>query len=279
MTTLASPPAAEPSRVERLRADMARNMPLFRHLVRREVRQRYKGSIFGLAWTLINPLLMVGAYSLVFHYVWRVLDLKPYALFLFVGLTVWTFFMNGAQVMSSSLVANATLVKKVRFPREILPLTAMAGNGVTAGAMFALALPLSILLAPGTPTTLVILPYFIVCLAALTAGFGLALAALNVYLRDIEHILAAIAMPWYFLTPIFYTFDGLPGVQVPHWILQLLYYGNPITPYVTAFQQAMFFGDWPGVGTWIYCAVVGGVALVGGLVLFRRLDGEFAVEL
>lgn len=278
-TTAPLPPAAADSRRSRVRAGLARHFPLYRNLVRREVRQRYKGSFLGLAWTLINPLLMVGAYSLVFHYVWKVVDLSPYALFLFVGLTVWTFFLGGAQTAASSLVGNATLVKKVRFPREILPLSAMTGNGFTAGAMFIIALPLCLLFAPGSPETMLVLPFFIVFLATFTAGLGLALSALNVYMRDVEHILVAISTPWFFLTPIFYTFETLPGVQLDPWVLTVLYYANPITPYVSAFQGAMFFGDWPGLGTWLYCAAVGAATLVIGLRIFRRLDGEFAVEL
>src|SRR5215207_6650350 len=86
-----------------------RYAPLFRNLVRREVRQRYKGSVLGLAWTLITPAIMVGAYSLVFKFLLRI-QIEYYALFLFVGLTVWTFFLGGAQVASRSLIANANLV-------------------------------------------------------------------------------------------------------------------------------------------------------------------------
>src|SRR5262245_46154160 len=96
----------------------ARYAPLFRNLVRREVSQRYKGSVLGLAWTLVTPVVMVGAYSLVFRFLFKI-DIPNYALFLFIGLTAWQFFLVGAQMACSSLVANANLVKKVSFPREI----------------------------------------------------------------------------------------------------------------------------------------------------------------
>ncbi|WP_217914361.1 ABC transporter permease [Miltoncostaea marina] len=257
---------------------LARHAPLFRNLARREVRQRYKGSVLGLAWALITPAIMVGAYSVVFKFLLR-LDIPNYALFLFVGLTVWTFFMGGAQVASRSLVANASLVTKVRFPRQIVPLAAIAGNGFTAGAMLAVALPLCAWLTEGSPLPLVSLPLLVVLLGAFTVGFGLLVAGLNVYFRDVEHIVAAVSMPWIFLTPIFYSFDAVPGLEGRGWALDLLHYANPIAPFVIAIQDALFWGEWPAAGDLAYCAVAGLLALAAGWAAFRRLEPEMAVEL
>ena len=252
--------------------------PFFRNLVKREIRQKYKGSLFGLAWTLVTPALIVASYWLVFTYVFKVTTIPYYALFLFTGLVVWTFFFGGAQVASSSIVANANLVKKVRFPREIVPVSAIMANGFTAAAMFALALPLCLFLTPGSYLPLVALPAFVVFLAGLTIGFGLMLAGANVYFRDVEHIIAAIGVPWFFITPIFYSFDTLP-TPVEGWLFDVLYYGNPITPFVSAIREIMFFGEWPGLGDWLYCGLGGALVLVVGLRVFRRLEREMAVEL
>ncbi len=109
---------------------------------------------------------MVGAYSLVFKFLLRI-QIEYYALFLFVGLTVWTFFLGGAQVASRSLVSNASLVTKVRFPREIVPLAAMTGNAFTAGAMLVVALPLCMLLSADSLLPLLALPGLVVLLAML----------------------------------------------------------------------------------------------------------------
>ncbi|MCB0872183.1 MAG: ABC transporter permease [Actinobacteria bacterium] len=258
--------------------DYRRYAPLFRNLVRREVRQKYKGSLFGLLWTLANPALMVGTYYVVFTFLFDA-PVKPYAIFLLTGLSIWSFFLGGAQQAASSLVANASLVKKVRFPREIVPAAAVTANAFTAAAMFAIALPLCLLFASGSFITLVALPPFIVFLGVFTLGFGLMLAAVNVYFRDVEHIIAAIATPWFFLTPIFYTFSALPTDRAPQWLLHVLYYGNPITPYVSAIREIVFAGDWPGLGDWVYCAAVAAITLVSGFAIFRRLEGDMAVEL
>lgn len=258
---------------------MTRQAPLFRNLVRREVRQRYKGSALGLGWTLITPAIMVGAYSLVFRFLLRV-QIPHYALFLFVGLTVWTFFMGGTISAAQSLVANANLVKKVSFPRPVVPLAATTGSSFTAGAMLVVALPLCIVLTEGSRAPLVLLPVLILFLAALTVGVGLMVAAANVYFRDVEHILAAIALPWIFLSPVFYSLDYVRGLGgVPDWALDVLHYANPVAPGIITIQDTLFFGVWPEPGDVLYSAVAGAVALVLGWRVFRRFEGEMAVEL
>ena len=257
----------------------ARFAPLYRNLVRREVRQRYKGSLLGLAWTLLNPIVLVLTYSMVFHYLWRVVDIPRYPLFLFTGLAIWTFFLGGAQMAASSLVANGNLVKKVRFPREIVPAAAISANAVTSGAMFAIALPLGLALSADSYAPLLALPVFVLLIAVLTLGFGLLLAALNVYFRDVEHILAALAMPWFFLTPIFYTFDTLPGIRANSALLDVMYYGNPVTPFLSSIREIVFFGSWPSPADAVYCTAVAGAMLAIGILVFRRLEREMAIEL
>ena len=252
--------------------------PLYRNLVKREVRQRYKGSVLGLAWTLVTPAVMVAAYSVVFKFLLRI-QIPYYALFLFVGLTVWTFFMGGAQLASSSLVSNANLVTKVRFPRQIVPLAAMTANAFTAGAMLVVALPLTIWLTQDSAAPLVLLPPLVLLLGALTVGFGLLLSALNVYFRDVEHILAALALPWIFVTPVFYTFSTAPGLEDKQWAVDLLHWANPVAPFVIALQDVIFWGTWPFWGDVLYAALVGIGVLVAGALVFRRLEPEMAVEL
>lgn len=258
---------------------LMQSAPLYRNLVRREVRQRYKGSVLGLGWTLLNPLIMVGAYWIVFKFLFGS-PIANYALFMFVGLMVWTLFYGGIQVAASSLVANASLVTKVRFPREIIPLASVTANSVIALAMLVIALPLCIILGDGSLVPLVLLPVFLALAAVLTVGAGLLLAGLNVYFRDVEHILTAIGIPWFFLTPIFYTYATLPESARSHeTLIQMLHYGNPVAPYVIAVQDVLFFGRWPTVADAVYCVVVAAVMLAAGVLAFRRLEREMAVEL
>jgi ABC-type polysaccharide/polyol phosphate export permease len=266
------------ARAAPIRSAVTRYGPLYRNLVRREVRQRYKGSALGLAWTLITPAVMVGAYSVVFKFLLRI-DIPYYALFLFVGLTIWTLFLGSAQLAAGSLVANAGLVTKVRFPRQIVPLAAMTGNAVTAGAMLAIAMPLCLVFTEGSLVPLVLLPVLLLLLGCLTVGFGLLLSAVNVYFRDTEHILAAIGLPWIFLSPVFYSFDRVPALQDHGWAEALLHWANPVAPFIVAIQDVLFWGRWPFWGDVLYSVVAGGVVLAIGARTFRRLEREMAVEL
>ncbi len=259
-------------------ATVQRHAPLFRNLVRREVRQRYKASAFGLLWTLINPLVMVTAYWFVFRFVFPAGANDPYALFLFVGLATWSVFMGGAQSAASSLVANANLVTKVKFPRQIVPLSAMTGAWFTAGAMLAIAVPLCAVFGHGNRLTWIAVPPLLALLVILTIGFGLLVAAVNVYFRDVEHILGALSLPWFFLTPVLFSFDMI-DVGEKQWAIDVLHYGNFVSPFVIAVRDALFNGVWPASTDVIYCVVAAGVMFAAGLLVFRRLEREMAVEL
>jgi lipopolysaccharide transport system permease protein len=257
----------------------AGDAPLFRNLVRREVRQRYKGSVLGLAWTLVNPLIVVLAYWVVFKFLFGS-PIPNFALFMFVGLAIWTLVYGGMQVAAPSLVGNASLVTKVRFSREIVPLASMTANAVLVAAMLVIAVPLCIILGDGSLLPLVLLPVVLALAAIMTVGIGLALGALNVYFRDVEHVLAAIGIPWFFLTPIFYTYASLPESARSHeWLIDLLHYGNPISPFVIVTQDILFFGTWPAPTDMLYCVGAAVVFLVLGRFIFGRLEGEMAVEL
>ncbi len=254
-------------------------LPLLRNLVRREVRQRYKGSVLGLAWTLINPLLVVLAYWVVFKFLFGT-PIPNYALFLFVGLMVWSLFFGGLTVASSSLIANANLVTKVRFPRLIIPVAAILGNAVVAGAMLVIAVPLCIWLSAEDLAPLVLLPAFLLLALVFTLGLGALVAALNVFFRDIQHIIDAIGVPWFFLTPIFYTYSTLPDAAQQHSaVITLLHWGNPVSPFVIVVQDCLFFGQWPPLADSLYCVVAAVVFGLAGYLVFRRLEGEMAVEL
>lgn len=254
-----------------------RHSPLFRNLVRREVRQRYRASAFGMLWTLINPLVVVGAYWFVFRFVFPTSANAPFALFLFVGLTTWSFFMGGSQAAASSLVANANLVTKVRVPRALVPVSTMTAQWVTATIMLGLSVILCAFFGHGDRITWIAIPPILIMLCLLTAGFGLILSVVNVYFRDIEHILAALALPWFFLTPILFSLDQVPDSS--EWAENVLHYGNFVTPFVLAIRDPLFDGVWPAGGDVVYCAVASFLMFGIGVLVFRRLERDVAIEL
>ncbi len=255
------------------------NRQLFANLVRREVRGRYKGSWLGIIWTLITPLVMMGAYTLVFTVVWQVVSITHYPLFILTGLAFWTFLTGSMTVAATSLVGNADLVKKVAFPRQIVPLAAMVSQGITAAVMVAILIPLNLWLMDGSRLVMLLLPLVIVASCALVAGLALALSVLNVFFRDTEHIVNALLLPWFFLTPILYSFDSFPLATSHEWLLDLLKYANFATPFVLAIQDTLFWGRMPETSVLIYIVVVGAAVFAGGYALFRKMQRDLAVEL
>jgi ABC-type polysaccharide/polyol phosphate export permease len=253
---------------------------LFASMLRREVRARYKGSVLGILWSLVTPLVMMGAYTLVFSLIFTAVPFDHYPAYLLTGLSLWVFFAGGLEAGTASLVASANLVKKVAFERSIVPLTSTASHLVTFAAMVAVLVPINLIIQPETRTTMILLPVLIVCLVVMTAGMALALSALNVYFRDVQHILGALLLPWFFLTPIFYSLDQLPeNVSGNGLAIDVLRWGNPLTPLVESVHDVAFFGVWPSAGHLVYVGVATVVSAAIGVLVFQRLEPEMAVEL
>ena len=272
--TNANPPqsAARPSR----RGDRA--WQLLRYLTQRAAVQRYKGSLLGLVWTLVTPLIMVAAYWVVFKFLFGS-PIPNYALFIFVGMIGWAMVFGSILLASSSITGNPTLVTKARIPRELIPFSVVAANCVSVIAMLAIAVPLCLVFPQGSALPL-IAAGLILALQLITAlGLGLVAAGLNVYFRDVEHILTAISLPWFFLTPIFYTFAQVSETVTNQLALDVLHYGNPLAPGIIALQDSLFWGTWPSWPDVLYTLVFAGVCLCGGMLLFRKLKRDMAVVL
>lgn len=265
--------------VKVLYADVYRYSELFRSLFRRELNARYRGSWLGFGWTLVNPLVLVGVYTLVFSVLWRAQGIPHYPLFIVSGLTVWIFFQSSVQMASASIVGQAGLVKQVRFPRQLIPLAVVGSNLVTYVVMLLVVVPLNLVFMPETRTTFWAVVPLSLPLLALTSGFALVAGALSALYRDVEHLLAALFLPWFFLTPIFYTLDQLPGLEGNEWVADVMYYGNPVAPFVEAIRDPIFFGELPRMSDVAYCVVAAAVSLVIGVLVARRMDDQVAATL
>ncbi len=258
---------------------MLRYRFLFEQMVRRELRQKYKGSLLGVLWYLVNPLVLMGAYALVFSVLLKVADMPDYPLFLLVGLIVWVFFSQALLAAAPSLVQNAALVRKVRFPRETIPASVAAVQLATFLVMLAVVAPVSLAVRGSLDPALVLLPAIVVALFCLVLGLSLAVAVLHAHFRDVEPVLATALLPWFFLTPIFLPVDSMPGVADHAWLGDVLKWGNPISPFIQSIRDVLFSGVVPSAGTLIYVLVAGLAALAIGLGLFRRMERDLAVIL
>jgi len=262
-----------------LYADVLRYPDLFENLFRRELYARYKGSLLGVGWTLINPLVLVAVYTLVFSVLWRSTGIAHYPLFIVSGLTVWIFFSSSIQMSSASIVGHANLVKQVRFPRQLLPLAVVGSNLVTYVVMLAIVAAVNLAFIPRVRGTAWAVIPLSIPLIGLVCGLSVVLAALSALYRDVEHLLLTALLPWFFLTPVFYDLKTLPGVADHHALEQLLHWGNPVTPFLESIRGPLFYGQYPGMGNIVYILVVSPLALILGAAVFRRLDDQLAVEL
>ena len=249
------------------------------NIFRRELHGKYRGSFLGLIWTLINPLALVAVYTLVFSLLLKAFTMEHYPLFVVTGLVVWVFFQSAVQMSCSSLFAQPTLVKQVRFPRHMLPLAVVATNVVTLGAMLLVAIGANLIFIPETRTTFWVGLPLLVPLIALASGLGVVFGYLTVVYRDVEHLMLTIFLPWFFLTPIFYALQDLPGLQDREWVADVLHYVNFVTPFVEAIRDPLFFGTYPSLGDVIYCIVAALLALALGSTVARRMDDQVAAQL
>jgi len=253
---------------------------LLRTLVRRELRARFKGSALGLFWSLIYPLAMMGVYTLVFSVLWRVTGNIPhYPLFVLSGLAVWGFFQSGIQLGTTSLVSNGELITKVWFPRELVPASAVLAQTVTIGVMLAILIPVDLIVEPENAKTFALVFPIAAALICLVLGLAWILAVANVYYRDVEHLLAVAFLPWFFLTPVLYGLEQFTAADSHRWLILLMRYGNPATPYVESVRAVVLQHVVPGTSLLLYVFLVGPLVALLGLRLLQRFEDRLAIEL
>jgi ABC-type polysaccharide/polyol phosphate export permease len=260
--------------------DLLRYRELFANLFRRDFQAKYKGSLLGIFWSLLNPLVLLVVYLVVFGLIFPNGRVVHYPIYLLAGLSCWIFFSVSLQSSSRSMVDSSELIKKVRFPRQLVAFSMVATQAVTFAVMIAIVIVLSLIFVPpGRSTVWVAIP-LAVAFAALVAGLSLLVACLNVLFRDVEHVLTAVLLPWFFLTPILWETSTLPASALRHQrLLDVLRWGNPISPPIYAVRDALWSGHLPRLADVIYLLVAAAVALALGAWVFDRVDDRIAVEL
>ncbi len=261
-------------------ADVIRYRELFGSLFRRDLRAKYKGSVLGLAWTLALPLALMLVYLVVFSVLWeaQATDFDDYWLFLLCGLPPWAFFSGSLQSSARSMLENANLIRKVRFPRQLVPLSVVATQVVAFAVMTAVVLVLSLLVLDDTRGTAWLALPVAALIVLFAGGLSLAVSSLNAILRDVEFIVSALLLPWFFLTPILYPLGALPGAESHPWLVDLIHWGNPMTPAIESFRAPLFLGEAPPVADFTYLVVATVVALALGATVFRSVDDRIAAE-
>src|SRR5215813_12176213 len=204
-------------------ADLLRYRELFGNLFRRDLQAKYKGSLLGVFWSLLNPLLLLGVYLLVFGVIFPSPKTPHYPLYLLAGLACWIFFATSMQSAARSLIDSGELIKKVRFPRQLVAFSMVATQAVTFAVMLVVLIVLSLIFIPEARTTVWLAIPLALVFTAQVAGMALIAACLNVIYRDVEHVLAAALLPWFFVTPILWSEATLGDrAEQHHTLLQVL---------------------------------------------------------
>ncbi len=246
---------------------------MIKSLVKKELRARYKGSFLGFLWTFVNPLLQLLVYSIVFSVILR-MGIENYSMFLFVALVPWIFFSSSITSGSTVILQQQDLVKKIYFPREVLPIAYVTSCFINM--LFSFVIIFSVLLIQDHglyAPTLLVLPVVMAVEYILTLGFTFLTCALTVYFRDLEHILSIVAMAWMYLTPVLYAKEMIP--EQYRYLEQL----NPMTSIITAYRDILFYKKIPHLHTLTAALLIGIISLVLGMAVFSRLKKGFAEEL
>jgi homopolymeric O-antigen transport system permease protein len=222
----------------------------------------------------------MGVYTLVFSVLWRVTGNIPhYPLFVLAGLAVWGFFQAGIQLGTTSLVTNGELIKKVWFPRELVPASAVLAQTVTIGVMLVILIPICLIVEPGNARTVALVVPIVAGLICLVLGLAWLFSVANVFYRDVEHLLAVAFLPWFFLTPVLYGLDQFSAAGSHRWLILLMRYGNPVTPYVESVRAVVLQHVVPGTPLLLYAFLVGPIVALIGLWVMQRYEDRLAIEL
>lgn len=258
------------------------------NLADKELKVRYKSSVLGVLWSMLNPILYLAVFSVVFT-VFLPSRVEDYPVYLLSGLLPWTLFSSALQGSTLSVVGNSELVAKVAFPREILPLAAVRAQ--TVNFFFQLVVLVAFMLIFGYPfvgPALLLIPAALAVLLLFVVALGFATSALNVRYRDTGHLVELVVVAWFWSTPIVYP-ARLVAERLDGWFR--LYLANPMANIVLAFQRGLYGGNpenvdrLPTPDLWWYWGRLGIVALGSVLLLlltwrlFFRMSGDFAEEL
>ncbi len=256
---------------------------LIRNLVIRDLKVRYKGSALGILWSLMNPILMMIVFTIVFTVMTPVAKVDNFPVFLLCGLLPWNFFSASVMGATTSIVSNAALIKKVYFPREVLPISMILANLVHFLIAMTVLFGMIIIFNIHITVWILYLPLIILLQVVFTLGISLFLATINVFYRDTQQIMDVLMLAWFFFTPIFYPLDILPqsydllGYTLD--VRRLVYIVNPMASLVANYRVILYDGAPPALDFLARTTATSGIIFLCGWFIFNRYSWHFAEEL
>ena len=252
--------------------EWTRTRDLLLELIARDIKLRYRGSLLGILWTLLNPIAELVVLYLVFSTVLRV-DIPHFPAYLFTGLIVYGWFQTSVHFATGAVVANRELVRRPGVSVVILPIVTVASNLVHFLLSLPILLALLLISHLSLTTAALALPLLVVVQFGLILGCAYLVATINVWFRDTQHVLRIGLQLLFYLTPVFYETSAVPAA------LQWWYRLNPMAHLVGAYRAILMGGEVPAAHSLLYLVFVAGALLVAGLTWFRRASDRFADEL
>ena len=242
------------------------------NLVKKDLKVRYKGSVLGFLWTFLNPLLQLVVYTIVFSTIMKV-DIDKFYIYLFIGLIPWLFFSTCIQAGSTSILMNKDLIKKIYFPRVILPISTV--NSAFMNMFYSMIVVLLTILLSGLGISkyILLLPVVMMLQYILVLGMTCIFSALNVYFRDLEYILNIIMMMWFYLTPIVYSIDMIPDKY------RGIFFLNPMTSIIIFYREILYYKRMPSFSYFGGIFIYGIFMIIIGYFIFEKLQKNFAEAL
>ena len=264
--------AAERPGLERTLRGLARYRHLLRNLVVKDLKLKYRGSVFGFIWSLANPLLMIAVYTIAFTQILQ-RGTPAFVFYLMLGILPWTFFANAIAMATGSIVDNGGLVRSVWFPRAILPIATVLFNLAQYLLTAVVFLPAMMVIYGVTPSSpMLAFPVFLLLQTLLTIGLALLIAVGTAFFRDVRHFVDVALAVLFWATPVVYETTQLsPRLQQAILL-------TPLSPYVTAYHDMFYYGRWPAGEVWAAATVYALVALVAGLWLIARVEDRLTEQ-
>jgi lipopolysaccharide transport system permease protein len=246
---------------------------LLKNLVIKDLKLKYRGSVFGFLWSMVNPLLMIIVYTVAFTYILRAPS-EGFVLRLMLGVLAWTFFANAAAMSTGAIVDNAGLLKSVFFPRAILPISSVLFNLAQYILTMAVFLPVMILwYHVPLSAPMMLFPVFLALQVLFTIGIALILATGTAFFRDVRHLLEVGLSVMFWTTPIVYELRQVPER------LRLLILMSPMSPFVVAYQRLFYYRQWPEPTLWLVAGTYAAGAFIIGATLVLAFQDRFAEQL
>lgn len=257
---------------------MFKNLYEYRELlksnVKKEIRGKYKGSFLGVLWSFINPLLQVLVYAIVFPYLLGA-TVDNYLMYLVTGIIPWTFFITTITQGTTVVKANAGILKKVYFPREILPISVVLSGVVNFLISCVIILFFSVILQIGISWHLVFLPVIVLVQTTLMLGIIFILSAINVYVQDIEYIITFVLNMLFYGSPIIYQIEQFSNAKFLYGLISL----NPLTKIINSYRDIFLYHTIPDMKGLGVVFLLGLFILIIGRLIFKKLEFGFAEEL